>query len=88
MKTEKKVKDSNQIELDYRIPNGDYQDSVEKHLLRLSAVELKENEVTFRRQYNVGGMHYTVRSVFPMSDRPTAEDHLKRLMANEVEKAS
>ena len=77
-----------ETESDYRIPSGDYQDSVEKHLLRLSAVEVRENEVTFRRQYNVGGMHYTVRSVFPMSDRPTAEDHLKRLMANEIERAS
>lgn len=88
MKNEKKVKDSNQIEFDYRITSGDYQDSVEKHLLRLSAVEVKETEVTFRRQYNVGGMRYTVRSVFPMSDRPTAENHLKRLMANEIERAS
>lgn len=88
MRTEKKANNTNQIDFDYRIPSGDCQDSVEKHLLRLSAVELKENEVTFRRQYNVGGMHYTVHSVFPMSDRPTAEDHLKRLMANEIEKAS
>lgn len=88
MKNEKKVKGSNQIESNYRIPSGDYQDSVEKHLLRLSAVEVKETEVTFRRQYNVGGMRYTVHSVFPISDQPTADDHLKRLMANEIEKAS
>ena len=88
MKTDKKAKNSDQIEFDYRIPSGDYQDSVEKHLLRLSAVEVRENEVTFRRQYNIGGMRYTVRSIFPMSDRPTAEDHLKRLMANEIERAS
>lgn len=73
-------------ENDYRIPDGEYQGIVGKHLLRLSAVKLDENEVTFKRQYTVGGMHYTVRSVFPISNSPTAEENLKRLMVNHLEK--
>jgi len=76
----------NHPETDYRIPDGEYQGIVGKHLLRLSAVKLGENEVTFKRQYTVGGMHYTVRSVFPISNSPTAEENLKRLMANHLEK--
>ena len=86
--TEEKIINSPEVDTGFRIPDGDYQPSINKHLTRLSFVKVSENETTFTRQYSVGGMKYTVRSVFPMSEKPTAEDTLKYLMAREVADAS
>ena len=80
--------DLQEVDTGFRTPDGDYQKSIDKHLTRLSFVKVSENETTFTRQYSVGGMKYTVRSVFPMSEKPTAEDTLKYLMAREVANAS
>lgn len=76
-----------EVDTGFRTPDGDYQRSIDKHLIRISYVNVTENETTFKRKYSVGGMKYTVRSVFPMSEKPTAEDTLKYLMAREVENA-
>lgn len=77
-----------EVDTGFRIPDGDYQKSIDKHLTRLSFVKVTDSESTFTRQYSVGGMKYTVRSVFPMCEKPTADDTLKYLMAREVENAS
>lgn len=87
MRKEKKT-DSQEVDTDFRTPDGDYQASIDKHLVRLTFVTITENETSFTRRYTVGGMKYTVRSVFPRADMPTAEDNLKHLMTREIENAS
>ena len=77
-----------EVDTGFRIPDGDYQPSINKHLTRLSFVKLTEDEISFTRKYTVGNMKYTVRSVFPRVNTSTADDNLKHLMAREVENAS
>ncbi len=77
-----------EVDTGFRIPDGDYQKSIDKHLVRLSFVKVTENETSLTRKYTVGSMNYTVRSVFPRTDKPTTEESLMRLMAREVENAS
>ena len=77
-----------EVDTGFRIPDGDYQKSIDKHLVRLSFVKVTENETSLTRKYTVGSMNYTVRSVFPRADKPTIEDGLKHLMTREVENVS
>ena len=86
--TEDKIINSQEVDTGFRIPDGDYQPSINKHLARLSFVKVTEDETSLTRKYTVGSMNYTVRSVFPRSDKPTTEDSLKHLMAREVENVS
>lgn len=86
-KKEKKI-DQQEVDTSFRTPDGEYQESIDKHLARLSFVKFTEDETTFTRKYTVGSMKYTVRSVFPRANTSTADDTLKRLMAREVENAS
>ena len=86
--TEEKIINSQEVDTGYRTPNGEYQPSINKHLTRLSFVKLAEDEISFTRKYTVGSMNYTVHSVFPRADKPTTEDSLMHLMAQEVENAS
>ena len=86
--TEEKIINSQEVDTGFRIPDGDYQASIDKHLARLSFVKITEEETSLTRKYTVGSMNYTVRSVFPRADKPTTEDSLKYLMAREVENVS
>ena len=86
--TEEKIINSQEVDTGFRIPDGDYQPSINKHLARLSFVKVTEDETSLTRKYTVGSMNYTVRSVFPRADKPTIEDSLKHLMTREVENAS
>ena len=86
--TEEKIINSQEVDTGFRIPDGDYQASINKHLARLSFVKVTENETSLTRKYTVGSMNYTVRSVFPRADKPTIEDGLKHLMTREVENVS
>ena len=86
--TEEKIINSQEVDTSFRIPDGDYQPSINKHLARLSFVKITEDETSLTRKYSVGSMNYTVRSVFPRADKPTIEDGLKHLMTREVENVS
>ena len=86
--TEDKIINSQEVDTGFRIPDGDYQPSINKHLARLSFVKITEDETSLTRKYSVGSMNYTVRSVFPRADKPTIEDSLKHLMTREVENVS
>ena len=86
--TEDKIINSQEVDTSFRIPDGDYQLSINKHLARLSFVKVTENETSLTRKYTVGSMNYTVRSVFPRADKQTIEDSLKHLMTREVENVS
>ena len=86
--TEEKIMNSQEVDTGFRIPDGDYQPSINKHLARLSFVRITEDETFLTRKYSVGSMNYTVRSVFPRADNPTIEDSLKHLMTREVENVS
>ena len=86
--TEEKKTNQQEIDTGFRTPDGEYQASIDEHLARLSFVQITEDETSLTRKYSVGSMNYTVRSVFPRSDKPTTEDSLMHLMAREVENAS
>ena len=86
--TEEKIINSQEVDTGFRIPDGDYQPSINKHLARLSFVKVTEDETSLTRKYTVGSMNYTVRSVFPRADKPTIEDSLQHLLTREVEKVS
>ena len=86
--TEEKIINSQEVDTGFRIPDGDYQPSINKHLARLSFVRITEDETSLTRKYSVGSMNYTVRSVFPRADKPTIEDSLMHLMVREVENVS
>ena len=86
--TEEKIINSQEVDTGFRIPDGDYQPSINKHLARLSFVKVTEDETSLTRKYTVGSMNYTVRSVFPRADKQTIEDRLKHLMTCEVKNVS
>ena len=86
--TEEKIINSQEVDTGFRIPDGNYQPSINKHLARLSFVKVTEDETSLTRKYTVGSMNYTVRSVFPRADKPTIEDSLKHLINHKEEKVA
>ena len=86
--TEEKKTNQQEIDTGFRTPDGEYQASIDKHLARLSFVQITEDETSLTRKYSVGSMTYTVRSVFPRADKQTIEDSLKHLMTREVKNVS
>lgn len=74
---------------DFRIPNeGNYNLSVANHLKRSRSVILKNDKMISHKDYEIGGITYSVNSVFDMKASRTAEDNLKYLMLKEIEKVS
>ena len=74
---------------DFRIPKEDnYSPLVAGHLKRSRMVIVEDNKMISHKDYRINGVTYSVNSIFDMDSNRTAEDNLKYLMMQEIEKVS
>lgn len=74
---------------DFRIPKEEnYNSAVAGHLKRSRAVIVEDNKMISHKDYKISGVTYSVNSIFDMNSNRTAEDNLKYLMMQEIEKVS
>lgn len=55
---------------------------------RESYFTLTDTAVTQQKKYEIGGMRYLVRSIFPWDSKRTAEENIKHLLRSEIDKVS
>ena len=74
---------------DFRIPKEEnYNSAVAGPLKRIRMVIVEDNKMISHKDYRINGVTYSVNSIFDMNSNRTAEDNLKYLMMQEIEKAS
>lgn len=74
---------------DFRIPKEEnYNSVVAGHLKRSRMVIVEDNKMISHKDYRINGVTYSVNSIFDMNSNRTAEDNLKYLMMQEIEKVS
>lgn len=49
---------------------------------------MTDSALTQQKKYEIGGMQYLVRSIFPCKSRRTAEDNIRHLISGEIDKVS
>lgn len=75
--------------IDFRIPKEEnYNSAVAGHLKRSRMVIVEGNKMISHKDYKINGVTYSVNSIFDMNFNRTAEDNLKYLMMQEIEKVS
>ena len=55
---------------------------------RESYFTLTDSALTQQKKYEIGGMRYVVRSIFPCGSQRTAEDNIRHLISSEMDKVS
>lgn len=74
---------------DFKIPKEEsYNSVVAGHLKRSRMVIVEDNKMISHKDYRINGVTYSVNSIFDMNSNRTAEDNLKYLMMQEIEKVS
>ncbi len=74
---------------DFRIPKEEnYNSAVAGHLKRSRMVTIEDSKMISHKDYRINGVTYSVNSIFDMNSNRTAEDNLKYLMMQEIEKVS
>lgn len=74
---------------DFRIPKEEnYNSAVACHLKRSRMVIVEDKKMISHKDYRIKGVIYSVNSIFDMNSNRTAEDNLKYLMMQEIEKVS
>lgn len=74
---------------DFRISKEEnYNSAAAGHLKRSRMVIVEDNKMISHKDYRINGVTYSVNSIFDMNSNRTAEDNLKYLMMQEIEKVS
>ena len=55
---------------------------------RESYFTMTDSALTQQKKYEIGGMRYVVRSIFPWDRKRTAEENIKHLLNSEIDKVS
>lgn len=77
-----------QDEIIYTDADSAYDSRIVLRHRRESYFTLTDSALTQQKKYEIGGMRYLVRSIFPWDSKRTAEENIKHLISSEMDKVS
>ena len=85
---DKKKENIIQEEIVYTDADSAYDSRIVLRHRRESYFTLTDSALTQQKKYEIGGMRYLVRSIFPWDSKRTAEENIKHLLGCEIDKVS
>lgn len=85
---DKKKENIIQDEIIYTDADSAYDSCIVLRHKRESYFTLTDSALTQQKKYEIGGMRYLVRSIFPWDSQRTAEDNIRHLISSEMDKVS
>ncbi len=71
-----------------RTGTSDYNKAVLLRHMRESNFKISDGSVTVEHDYTIGKAHYVVRSIFPLTEKPSASDKIKHLLSSAIDNNS
>ncbi len=75
-------------ELTIRTDTSDYSKAVLLRHMRESNFKINDGSLTVEHDYAIGKSHYVVRSIFPLTEKPSASDKIKHLLSSAIDNNS